>query len=191
MTAKARPKKKMGRPPGSKTRPAALRGLLWAAAHLGEGTEPPFAAARHWQEVAKSEPGLFVQALNALGKGGSGRDTKGSKCDSTPGPQPGAAEPKPQSVPLEGTIWLGSEDSVGNTSLRFEFKPDESVQIITCIDGRNLCAQGAWRCNGECVTIVRSPWRYEGVIKRNTICGCVFNLDDKLSEPWNFKLRRL
>jgi hypothetical protein len=58
--------RRTGRPPGSKSRPAALRGLLWAARHLGRDVEPPTPEAKFWMDMARMEPARFVAALKAL-----------------------------------------------------------------------------------------------------------------------------
>jgi hypothetical protein len=58
--------RRSGRPRGSKSRPPALRGLLWAARHLGREVEPPTPEARFWMDMARLEPARFVAALKAL-----------------------------------------------------------------------------------------------------------------------------
>jgi hypothetical protein len=58
--------RRTGRPRGSKSRPAALRGLLWAARNLGREVEPPTPDARFWMDMACMDPARFVAALKAL-----------------------------------------------------------------------------------------------------------------------------
>jgi hypothetical protein len=64
--------RRTGRRRGSKSRPPALLGLLWAARHLGREVEPPTPEAGFWMDMARLEPARFVAALKALrDKGGA------------------------------------------------------------------------------------------------------------------------
>jgi hypothetical protein len=77
------PKKRTGRPPGSKSRSPSLLGLIWADRYLGTELEPPTPQAAHWLNVANTDPAKFIAAVAALKTSGQPPVSESTASDTT------------------------------------------------------------------------------------------------------------
>jgi hypothetical protein len=162
--------RRTGRPRGSKSKSPALKGLIWAARHLGKNAEAPTDAARYWQNLAKDQPNKFVAALAELDAA-----TRRPPAEQKNGESAASPHLSPDELQVVGT-WAGSEKRrPGDTANHFYAFPN--VQFEFRVDGTALIVDvfgtfdGTWSLAEDQVTIDRPGVRYHGIIHDTMIKG--------------------